>query len=219
MAHPLRLQILSLLTGAEMSAAEVARELDTSQANASYHLRVLAAAGHVVDAGEEKIRGGVAKRYRHPWNDDSIRDEATPAAVEDSRMFVEAICTELVRRQAYAGGGPGCTVDAEMWVTPEVWGQVLDLTREASALIHDRARPPRTEGAIHVNLTTVAFTMMREPRTASAKVGFVPPPTRGGDTPASPQRKGTAGTGGEQQGPEGKDGKETRERSEGRWCR
>ena len=61
-AHPLRLRILSLLTGAELSAAEVARELDVTHANASYHLRVLADAGEVVVAGEEKIRGGVAKR-------------------------------------------------------------------------------------------------------------------------------------------------------------
>jgi len=51
-AHPLRLRILSLLTGAEMSAAELARELDISHANASYHLRVLASVGEVVEAGE-----------------------------------------------------------------------------------------------------------------------------------------------------------------------
>ena len=57
-AHPVRLQILSLLTGAELSAAEVARELGLTHANASYHLRVLAEAGEVVVAGEEKIRGG-----------------------------------------------------------------------------------------------------------------------------------------------------------------
>ena len=66
-AHPLRLRMLSLLTGAELVAAEVARELDITHANASYHLRVLLEAGVVVVAGEEKIRGGVAKRYRHPW--------------------------------------------------------------------------------------------------------------------------------------------------------
>ena len=58
-AHPLRLQILSMLTGTAMSAAELARELGTSQANASYHLRVLAQAGEVVPDGEESIRGGV----------------------------------------------------------------------------------------------------------------------------------------------------------------
>jgi DNA-binding transcriptional ArsR family regulator len=66
-AHPVRLRILSLLTGAEMSAAEIGRELGIAHASASYHLRVLAEAGEVVEAGEEHIRGGVAKRYRHPW--------------------------------------------------------------------------------------------------------------------------------------------------------
>src|ERR1700679_2222186 len=41
-AHPLRLRMLSLLTGAAMSAAELGRELGVSQALASYHLRQLA---------------------------------------------------------------------------------------------------------------------------------------------------------------------------------
>ncbi len=164
-AHPIRLQILSLLTGAEMSAAEIAREIGISQANASYHVRVLAAAEHLVEAGEEKIRGGIAKRYRHPWRDDSVRDEDTPRAADDSRMFLEAICTELTRRQSYAGGGPGYTADAEMWVTPEVWRQVLALTQEAGTVIHAEAKPPRTEGTTRVNWTAVAFTMQRPDQT------------------------------------------------------
>lgn len=65
MAHPVRLQIMSLLTGASLTAAEVARELDLTHANASYHLRSLLAAKVIVPAGEEKIRGGLAKRYRY----------------------------------------------------------------------------------------------------------------------------------------------------------
>ena len=64
MAHPLRLRMLSLLTGAELSAAEVARELGITHANASYHLRVLLDAGELEVAGEEKIRGGVASGCR-----------------------------------------------------------------------------------------------------------------------------------------------------------
>ena len=51
MAHPLRLRMLSLLTGAELSAAEVARELGITHANASYHLRVL------LDACELEVAG------------------------------------------------------------------------------------------------------------------------------------------------------------------
>ena len=64
-AHPLRLRMLSLLTSSAMSAAEVARELDITHANASYHLRLLHDADLVVVESEERIRGGVAKRYRH----------------------------------------------------------------------------------------------------------------------------------------------------------
>src|SRR4029450_2282389 len=67
-AHPLRLEMLSLLTGADLSAAEVARELGVTQATASYHLRLLHRAGLVEEAGQEKVNGGVAKRYRALWS-------------------------------------------------------------------------------------------------------------------------------------------------------
>ena len=83
-AHPVRLQILSLLTGTELSAAEVARELGITHANASYHLRTLLDAGELVIASEEKIRGGVAKRYRHPWEKGAARQEpGRLSSVED----------------------------------------------------------------------------------------------------------------------------------------
>ncbi|MDQ3616910.1 MAG: helix-turn-helix domain-containing protein [Actinomycetota bacterium] len=64
-----------------MSAAEVARELDLTHANASYHLRVLAAADLVVQAGGERIRGGVAKRYRHLWDRPEAVHQGTEAGV------------------------------------------------------------------------------------------------------------------------------------------
>ena len=79
MAHPLRLRMMSLLTGAELSAAEVARELGITHANASYHLRVLLDAGELEVAGEEKIRGGIASGCRSasspsdPWERPSAR--------------------------------------------------------------------------------------------------------------------------------------------------
>jgi DNA-binding transcriptional ArsR family regulator len=155
-AHPLRLRILSLLTGAEMSAAEVARELDVTHANASYHLRVLAEAGQVVEAGEERIRGGVAKRYRHPWRDKRLTAE-TP---EDRQAIVRAASEELVRRAGLHRPRTRLALtDAELWVSPEVWKRVSELVKEASVLIHTEAKPPRTPGAVHVNMTTVLFQM------------------------------------------------------------
>ena len=62
--HPLRLRMLSLLTGAELSAAEVARELDLTHANASYHLRLLENAGLLVKtvAGASGFNGQLRSR-------------------------------------------------------------------------------------------------------------------------------------------------------------
>ncbi len=151
--------MLSLLTGAAMSASEVARELDISQANASYHLRVLARAGQITEVGEEKIRGGVAKRYRYGRH----AGQGAPAAgahpsPSEGHAFREAIATELTRRSRLAApGGLGYTSDVETWVTADVWRQVRDLVQEASALIHDEAQPPRTEGTLHVTMTAMLF--------------------------------------------------------------
>src|SRR4051794_4800219 len=96
LAHPLRLRILSLLTGTALSAAEVARELDITQANASYHVRTLAAAGFLEAVGEETIRGGVAKRYAYVHDDASTT--AQKPDFEGRALFYRAMAEELVRR-------------------------------------------------------------------------------------------------------------------------
>src|SRR4029453_13180152 len=75
-AHPVRLQIMSLLTGAPLTAAEVARELGLTHANASYHLRTLLAGGLIVPAGGERMRGGLAKRYRYDAGPDMEQEKA-----------------------------------------------------------------------------------------------------------------------------------------------
>ncbi|MFY0406351.1 ArsR/SmtB family transcription factor [Solicola sp. PLA-1-18] len=156
LAHPVRLQILSLLTGAELSAAEVARELGITQANASYHLRTLAAAGQVVVAGTETIRGGTAKRYRHPW------DAATPLRpVEDDDfpLYLQALAAEMVRRGALRTPGRTSSTDADLWVEPEVWAEVMEQVDAAASRLHAAARPPRTDGTVRVNMTAALFAM------------------------------------------------------------
>jgi len=154
-AHPVRLQILSLLTGAEMSAAEVARELDLTHANASYHLRLLLDAGQLEVASEERIRGGVAKRYRHPWRDHT-RGTYTP---ESRLAWARAMAAELVRRVGQWGGQPGSFTDAELWVSEEDYLVVRASMREASNRLHAAAQPPRTEGTIKVAMTAALFEM------------------------------------------------------------
>jgi len=163
MAHPVRLRIMSLLTAAPMTAAEVARELGLTHANASYHLRHLLAAGMIVLAGEEKIRGGVAKRYRHPWDKHELTgagDTKKRASAEEREMYMRALAEELVRRSRLrAPRSRQWTTDAEMWVSPDAWKRVVSLVEEASTIVHAEARPPRTEGTVHVNMTAVLFEM------------------------------------------------------------
>lgn len=165
-AHPVRLQILSLLTGAEMSAAEIARELGITHANASYHLRFLADAGVVVEAGEEKIRGGVAKRYRHPW--DAAETAGFADSAEDAARYVDAMAQELVRRFARRER-PGSLTDAELWVAPEVFERVRSMVHEAATLLHAEARPPRTEGTVPVAMTAAVFRLSPETKSARAR--------------------------------------------------
>ena len=157
-AHPVRLQILSLLTGAEMSAAEVARELDLTHANASYHLRLLLDAGQLVIASEERIRGGVAKRYRHPWEQ---KPGSTGAASSPAQRlaWTRAMAAELVRRVEHASGRPGHFTDAELWVTEEDLAAVTAALEQASTRLHASARPPRTEGTVRVAMSAALFEM------------------------------------------------------------
>lgn len=162
-AHPVRLRILSLLTGAEMSAAEVARELGLTHANASYHLRILLKSGSVVEAGEERIRGGVAKRYRYPHEKRGQR--LGPATAKSRIAEVQALGRELQRRMGQRkASAPSHFSDLDGWVPPEVWLRVRELLMEASKLMHDNNQPPRSPGAVHVSATSWTFQMTRKER-------------------------------------------------------
>jgi DNA-binding transcriptional ArsR family regulator len=173
-AHPLRLRILSLLTGSAMSASEVARELGTTPANASYHLRQLLDAGELEEAGEEKIRGGVAKRYRYP-HERRGTPRSSPGterpSIEDQQHYAQALASELQRRLVDREPRPpgddaerGLSTDLDGWVDPEAWARAAALLREASALLHDANRPPRTPGTVHVSFTGWAFRMKDDER-------------------------------------------------------
>jgi DNA-binding transcriptional ArsR family regulator len=148
--------MLSLLTGAEMSAAEVARELGITQANASYHLRLLRAAGLLAEAGTEKVNGGLAKRYRALWDAQEPRDPVQGDADADAeiRTMFDVGGARLTQRKR---GTPGQYTDAALWVEPDVWAEVVERLTAASRLLHESARPPRTEGTIRANLSVFAF--------------------------------------------------------------
>lgn len=162
MAHPARLQILSLLTGTAMSAAEVARELGTTQANASYHLRRLHDVGEVELVEEVEIRGGVARRFRCVPFDDGPRTPPTDQRVAgpEERGFFTALSDELLRRAAgRLRDTRSINVDAELWLSPEDWDRAIKRITEVADEMHRRARPPRSPGAVRTSTTLAMFTM------------------------------------------------------------
>lgn len=162
-AHPVRLRLLSMLTAEPMSAAEVARALGLTHANASYHLRVLFDAGEVVVDAEEQIRGGMAKRYRYVPGGDPKRAPANNEAL-DRIAWAHAKHSEIVRRLGSIAPGhhPGAENDLETWVTPEVWREAVAHMQSASNLLHQKARPPHSPGAIHISASATAFVMQDE---------------------------------------------------------
>jgi len=87
MLHPLRLQILGLLVDGPSTASRLARRLGESSGSTSYHLRVLARGGAVVEAPELGTRRERWWRRREPPfvafpTDDDLEGRAIAA-----RMF------------------------------------------------------------------------------------------------------------------------------------
>jgi DNA-binding transcriptional ArsR family regulator len=147
-----------------MTAAEAARELDLTHANASYHLRQLLAAGIIEIAGEERIHGGVAKRYRYDVERDLARPDAPvpPEAkpTRDHRLLYAAMATELQRRAArLRRSRRNYLADAELWVEPAAWMDIRARIAAAADDLHRAARPPRTAGTTRVSATIALFEM------------------------------------------------------------
>jgi hypothetical protein len=86
---PFRLQMLSLLIGAELGADEVAGELDITLANAWDDLHQLMVAGLLHEPGVENVRGRRARGYGHGWGEEPARStrSAEEAPVGMSTAF------------------------------------------------------------------------------------------------------------------------------------
>ena len=153
LAHPVRLRILSLLTGHAMSSAGLARELGLKHAAVSYHVRQLERAGFLEVAETRTVRGGHERRYRY----------RTPAQGrewrygDDARLIVRAVAGELIRRTAEGPSRWRTLADAELWVDPGVWADVRKRVRAALGDLHDAAQPPHSAGSVHVSATAMLF--------------------------------------------------------------
>jgi DNA-binding transcriptional ArsR family regulator len=157
LAHPIRLRMTSLLTNRAMSAAELARELEITHANASYHVRQLHRAGLVAVAEERRNRGGRERRYMLDAEATLVGDDSAAQA------WFGSLASELTRRAALlrqeTRRGNTTSADAELWVSPAVWRQVVANVREAMTTLHQAAEAPRAKGTQRVSATVALFRM------------------------------------------------------------
>ena len=116
MAHPLRLEILGLLVEGPATASMLARRLGESSGTTSYHLRVLARAGAVLEEPELGTRRERWWRRREPFplipTDDDLEGRAITARMlglffardeEARRRLVTRDLTAAWRAGAFVG--------------------------------------------------------------------------------------------------------------------
>jgi DNA-binding transcriptional ArsR family regulator len=152
MAHPLRLQILSLTTGAALSAAELASELGIAHAAASYHARQLADAGLLVVVEDERERSGPGRppvRYRY--------EPRTALDRSEGEQALWAATSRDMQRRLRARTRHHVGADGEAWMAPEDFEEVCALAQRISDLMHERALRPHAEGSVHASISVYAF--------------------------------------------------------------
>ncbi|MEU8135150.1 ArsR/SmtB family transcription factor [Streptodolium elevatio] len=166
LAHPTRLRMMSLMWATPLSAAELARELDVSQALASHHLRTLDAAGLVELTETRSRRGGIERRYQAARGT-PLSDSGTDTAAEGgTALLAETLAQNLRARAARrAPTGPGVTSDVEVWLSPEDWEMLREELAAIVLRLHEAGKAPHSAGAIPIGGTVMAFPL----RDAEAK--------------------------------------------------
>lgn len=155
LAHPVRLRILSTLTGRALATAEIAREIGVTQVRTSYHVRQLVSAGLIRLAADGRAtRGRGERRYTCATERfDQINDDP-----EARPLLYRALVDELLRRSCTdSGSGSRTLADAELWVCPHLWTDVVARVKEALDDLHLGARPPGSPGAVPVSATVAMF--------------------------------------------------------------
>lgn len=154
-AHPARLRMLSLLRGRALSATQLAAELGIAHGSASYHLRQLASAG-LVELAEQRVRRGGKERTYRLAQPARLRGFGT----QDRREFAESALVEARRRLALADLSVPSTVgDAELWLDPSAWAELVERVRQLMSELSGQARPAETPGTRPVSMTVLWFAL------------------------------------------------------------
>ena len=102
------------------------------------------------------VRGGRERRYRIA-PEQEVMGRADRQAQD---LWPVAVAEELRRRRPdRVPETPQAHADAELWVEPAVWAQVVEHLQAGLQLLHASARPPRTPGTVRTSATVSVFGM------------------------------------------------------------
>jgi DNA-binding transcriptional ArsR family regulator len=147
--------MLSLLRGRALSATQLAAELGIAHGSASYHLRQLASAG-LVELEEERLRRGGKERTYRLTQSTVLRGFDQ----QDRREFAESALVEAHRRLALADlSAPSTVGDAEVWLDPSSWAELVERVRQLMTELSGRAQPAGTSGTRPVSMTVLWFAL------------------------------------------------------------
>jgi DNA-binding transcriptional ArsR family regulator len=137
-AHPLRVQALSVLTERPASPKELAAELGSPVGNVSYHVRELEQVGLIELVDEKKRRGAIEHFYRAIARPLLSAEEWERLSLDDRQGFSTWIIQLLLvdASQALAAGTFDARDDRHLSHTPllvdeEGWGELVEIKANA----------------------------------------------------------------------------------------
>jgi DNA-binding transcriptional ArsR family regulator len=155
-AHPVRLRIIHAMRGGRtLTTSELCARLPgVSKATVYRHIGVLADAGILEIAGEQRVRGAVERRYRLRQDRASVSPETFNSVSREDhrRAFAAAMAALLAEFNAYLdhddADPPADQVGYQqrgVWLTrDELLGMITGLRHAIAPLLDNPATPDRT---------------------------------------------------------------------------
>jgi DNA-binding transcriptional ArsR family regulator len=181
-AHPIRLQLLGVVSHRNISPAEFARERDEPIPNVSYHFRVLEKLGCIEVAGTRPARGSVEHFYRRTGT--VIFDDEYWLQMPDEARRVVASVTfhDLVGRMSQAIQAGTFTARDDVHITwkpvmldeqgwtevMRILGSAFDEVGEAEVRAATRLAQSKQEGIV-ATVALAGFESPRQPPVGSAE--------------------------------------------------
>lgn len=165
LAHPVRLRIVHAMSAGDRhtTAQLCARLPDVSKATVYRHVEILASAGILEVAAEQRVRGAVERSYRLRRESAVVDPEAVASATpEDHRsIFAVAMTTLLAEFNAYLDSGAADpTADLVGYRQHAVWlspAEVAELVEDLRAAIVPRLGNAPGAGRAQYLLSPILF--------------------------------------------------------------